>query len=42
MVQGLIDGLIEPMGTREVGGILQRGGTMLGSARCEDLRHLKT
>lgn len=36
--QGLIDGLIEPMGTREVGGILQRGGTMLGSARCEDFK----
>jgi 6-phosphofructokinase 1 len=34
--QGLIDGLFEPMGTREVGGILQRGGTMLGSARCEE------
>jgi 6-phosphofructokinase 1 len=27
--QGLIDGLFEPMGTREVGGILQRGGTIL-------------
>jgi len=34
--QGLIDGLFEPMGTREVGGILQRGGTILGSARCEE------
>ena len=34
--QGLIDGLFEPMSTREVGGILQRGGTILGSARCEE------
>jgi 6-phosphofructokinase 1 len=36
--QGLIDGLFEPMGTREVGGILQRGGTILGSARCEEFK----
>lgn len=36
--QGLIDGLFEPMGTREVGGIMQRGGTILGSARCEDFK----
>ncbi len=33
--QGLINGIMEPLGTREVGGILQRGGTMIGSARCE-------
>ena len=26
--------LIEPLGARDVGGILQRGGTFLGSARC--------
>jgi len=26
------------MGTREVGGILQRGGTILGSARCEEFK----
>lgn len=31
--EGLIDGKIIPMGAREVGGILQRGGTILGSAR---------
>ena len=31
--EGLIDGKIIPMGAREVGGILQRGGTVLGSAR---------
>ena len=36
--QGLIDGLFEPMGTRDVGGILQRGGTILGSARCEEFK----
>ncbi|HWR65059.1 MAG TPA: 6-phosphofructokinase [Bellilinea sp.] len=31
--EGLIDGKIIPLGAREVGGILQRGGTVLGSAR---------
>ncbi len=31
--EGLIDGKIIPLGARDVGGILQRGGTMLGSAR---------
>jgi 6-phosphofructokinase 1 len=31
--EGLIDGKILPLGAREVGGILQRGGTVLGSAR---------
>jgi 6-phosphofructokinase 1 len=39
--QGLIDGLFEPMGTREVGGILQRGGTILGSARCEEFKTIE-
>jgi len=33
---GLISGLIDPLGAREVGGIIQRGGTMLGSARCRE------
>lgn len=33
---GLIAGLISPLGAREVGGIIQRGGTMLGSARCRE------
>lgn len=33
---GLISGLIAPLGAREVGGIIQRGGTMLGSARCKE------
>ncbi|MCL5745943.1 MAG: 6-phosphofructokinase [Acidobacteria bacterium] len=31
---GLIAGEFIPLGAREVGGILHRGGTMLGSARC--------
>lgn len=30
---GLIDPQIEPLGARDVGGILQRGGTFLGSGR---------
>jgi 6-phosphofructokinase 1 len=33
---GLISGTITPLGAREVGGIIQRGGTMLGSARCKE------
>jgi len=33
---GLISGNIQQMGTRDVGGILQKGGTILGSARCEE------
>lgn len=31
---GLISGNIRPMGTRDVGGIIHKGGTILGSARC--------
>lgn len=30
---GLIDGLFEPLAARSVGGIIQQGGTVLGSAR---------
>jgi len=30
---GLVDGQIEALGARDVGGILGRGGTFLGSAR---------
>jgi 6-phosphofructokinase 1 len=30
---GLVNGEIQPFGARDVGGILQRGGTFLGSAR---------
>lgn len=33
---GLISGGIIPLSAREVGGIIQRGGTMLGSARCRE------
>lgn len=33
---GLISGDIIPMGNRDVGGILQMGGTILGSARCPE------
>ena len=35
---GLIAGNIHHMGTRDVGGIIQKGGTMLGSARCEEFK----
>ncbi|MDY6846617.1 MAG: 6-phosphofructokinase [Chloroflexota bacterium] len=35
---GLISGNIQQMGTRDVGGILQKGGTILGSARCEEFK----
>lgn len=36
--QGLIDGRLTPLGTRDVGGIIQRGGTVLGSARSSEFR----
>jgi len=36
--EGLINGLFIPMGTRDVGGIMQRGGTILGSARSEEFK----
>lgn len=35
---GLISGNIIEMGTRDVGGILNKGGTILGSARCEEFK----
>lgn len=34
--KGLISGTIEQLTTRDVGGIMQRGGTVLGSARCPE------
>jgi 6-phosphofructokinase 1 len=34
---GLIEGTFRPLSDRDVGGIMQRGGTVLGSARCPDL-----
>lgn len=33
---GLIEGSFQRMGTRDVGSIIQRGGTILGSARCTE------
>jgi 6-phosphofructokinase 1 len=36
--EGLINGIFTPLGTRDVGGILQRGGTILGSARSLDFK----
>lgn len=33
---GLIAGTIVRLGARDVGGIIQRGGTMLGSSRCRE------
>ncbi len=36
--EGLINGIFVPMGTRDVGGILNRGGTILGSARSEEFK----
>ena len=35
---GLIEDQLTPLGARDVGGILQRGGTLLGSARCAEFR----
>jgi phosphofructokinase-like protein len=31
--RGLVDGMVEPLGSREVSGILPRGGTILGTSR---------
>ncbi|HVU14317.1 MAG TPA: 6-phosphofructokinase [Phototrophicaceae bacterium] len=36
--RGLIENCIQPLGARDVGGIIQLGGTMLGSARCLDFK----
>ena len=36
--QGLINGEISPMGPRDVGGIINRGGTILRTARCKEFR----
>lgn len=35
---GLIAGSYDLLGARDVGGIIQKGGTMLGSARCKEFR----
>lgn len=39
---GLVDGQIEPLGARSVGGILQQGGTFLGSARLPEFKEEPT
>jgi 6-phosphofructokinase 1 len=39
---GLLEGQLEPLSERTVGGILQRGGTVLGSARCPAFREPET
>ncbi len=36
--QGMIDNRIKPYGWRDVGGILHKGGTIIGSARCAAFR----
>jgi 6-phosphofructokinase 1 len=36
--QGLVNDQINPLSAREVGGIIQIGGTFLGSARCKEFR----
>jgi 6-phosphofructokinase 1 len=36
--QGLVDDALEPLRARDVGGIIQRGGTFLGSARSKEFR----
>lgn len=36
--EGLIAGKFVQLGARDVGGILQRGGTILGSARCPEFK----
>jgi 6-phosphofructokinase 1 len=35
---GLIAGELQPLGPRDVGGIIERGGTFLGTTRCEALK----
>lgn len=35
---GLISGDLIPLGPRDVSGIIQQGGTMLGSTRCQEFR----
>jgi len=35
---GLIAGDFLPLGRRDVGGIIERGGTILGTTRCEDIK----
>jgi 6-phosphofructokinase 1 len=39
---GLVAGEFDELGARDVGGILQKGGTVLGSARCPEFREEAT
>lgn len=39
--RGMIDDVIEPMDLASVGGIINRGGTILGTARCKEFRTLE-
>ncbi len=39
--EGLINGRFVPLGARDVGGIIQRGGTILGSARSLEFKTLE-
>lgn len=36
--RGLVEGDFRQLGPRDVGGIVQQGGTILGSARCEEFK----
>lgn len=36
--RGLLNGELRPLGPRDVGGIIERGGTFLGSARSEEFK----
>jgi 6-phosphofructokinase 1 len=36
--RGLIDDEMQPLDTTDVGGIIQQGGTILGSSRCEEFK----
>jgi len=39
---GLTNGVVVPLAARDVGGIIERGGTMLGSARCPEFKAEET
>jgi 6-phosphofructokinase 1 len=36
--KGLVDGLVEPLGSREISGLLPRGGTIIGTTRTNPFR----
>ena len=40
-LQGLIEGRVRPLDWNSVAGILQQGGTVLGTARSQEFRHLE-